>query len=141
MTVVEPTDRSPSASADGRPIRQVLLACLVAVLSPPTGLLAGVLVFARQGRRARRQGALIIALSALLISLGIGLGPMVVDSYFAGKAQHELNAVSSETERSDAESQRELEEQLAQTRREGAATQAHIRALQESQRSHTGRAK
>ena len=133
------TDFARDDSDDGRPVRQVLLAYLVAVLVPLAGLLAGVLVLSRSGQWVKRQGTLIIALSVILMSLGFGLGGMLVESYFAGRAQRELNAISSETQRLEAESERQLQERLAKVRKEGAATQARFRALEERERTQTGR--
>lgn len=133
------TDFARGDSDDGRPVRQVLLAYLVAVLVPLAGVLAGVLVLSRSGQWVRRQGALIIALSVILMALGFGVGSMLVESYFAAEAQHELNAISSDTQRMDSESQRQLQERLANVRKEGAATDARLRALQEREGTQTGR--
>lgn len=97
------------------------------------GLLAGLIVVTRPGRWARRQGILIIALSAALMSLGIGLAPMVADSHFAGKARSELNAVARETERGDAELRRQTQAEVVKSREELAATEARLSALQARQ--------
>jgi hypothetical protein len=68
------------------------------------------------------------------MALGIGFAPMV-DSYFAGKARSELNAVARETEHSDAESSRQTEAEIVKSREELAATEARLSALQARQDS------
>ena len=55
---------------------------------------------------------------------------MLTDSYFAGKAKSELNAVSQETQRADEQSLRQMEAEQAKSRKEYAAIQAHIGQLQ-----------
>ncbi len=98
----------------------MLLSYLAAVLLPFAGLLAGVLVATRPGSWAKRQGVLIVVLSAALATFGIGLAPMLGDSYYAGKERTELSTLAREQKRDEAESRR-AEEELA-------ATEARLRA-------------
>lgn len=135
MDAAEALSGTPATDEAGKPVRLVLLGYLAAVLLPLIGIAAGVLIAAtRPAGWARKQGLLIIALSAVLITLGVGLAPMLADSFFAAKAQRELNAISQETERADEESVRQMEAEQAKSRREEAATLAHIRNLQEGSR-------
>ncbi|HME02714.1 MAG TPA: hypothetical protein VKG38_06735 [Solirubrobacteraceae bacterium] len=123
-------------SQDGqRPVTLIVLGYLAAVLMPLVGLLVGLIAVSRPGSWTRKQGALIIALSTVLITLGIGLAPMLADSYFAGKAQRELNAVSQETRRADQESDRKLQAEDAKLHEEERATEVRIAQLRSRRRT------
>ncbi len=119
------------APEDGRKhVALVVAGYLSAVLLPLFGMLVGVLIAASPPSRwARKQGLAIIVLSGVLITFGIGLGPMLTDSYFAGKARSELNTVSKETESANEESNRQFKAQMTRIHREEAETEAKIRAF------------
>jgi hypothetical protein len=118
------------ATDDGKkPVALVLSGYLAAVLLPTIGILFALVAVSRPGRWAKKQGVLIIVLCTFLIAFGIALVPMLTDSYFAGKANSELRAVSRASEREDQEAERELQAQEKKVREEGAAIQAHIRQL------------
>ena len=77
---------------------------------------------------------MIVALAATLTVLGIGLAPVLGDSYYASRAQHELNAVSRETARSDEESTRQMESEIAKSRQEFAVTNRRLERLAAAER-------
>ena len=119
MDAVEPGAVAHAHEDGKRHVALVAVGYLSAVLLPLFGMLVGILIAASPPSRwARKQGLAIIVLSGVLITFGIGLGPMLTDSYFAGKAQSELNTVSKETERADEESKREFQAQMARLHRE-----------------------
>lgn len=128
-TVQSPTEHTP----DPRPVRLVLLAYLVTVLLPVAGLLAALLVVTRPGKWAKRQAFAIVVLAATLTVLGIGLAPMLGDSYYAAREHRELNAVAHETAR-DEESARQMESEIAKSRQEFAVTNKHLERLAAAQR-------
>ncbi len=131
MDAVETAGATHGAEDGRKHVALVVAGYLSAVLLPLFGMLVGILIVASPPSRwARKQGVAIIVLSGVLITFGIGLGPMLTDSYFAGKAKSELNAVSQETQRADEQSLRQMEAEQAKSRKEYAAIQAHIGQLQ-----------
>lgn len=135
MDAVEAASGAHAPEEAQKPVALVVTGYLVAVLMPFVGILFGLVAVSRPGRWAKRQGIGIIALSAVLITFGIALVPMLTDSYFAGKANSELRVVSQETQRAEQESNRLFQTEMARVHKEEAATEARIRQF----RAHGGR--
>lgn len=131
MAAVEPASGAHAPEEAQKPVALVVTSYVAAVMVPFIGLLFALVVLSRPGRWARRQGVLIIVLCGLLVTFGVALLPMITDSYFAAKANHELRVVANETQRAEEESRRQFHAEMAKLHKEEAATDARIRQFRE----------
>ncbi len=129
---MDAVDAPPAADApdeDRKPVALVLLGYGATVMVPTIGILFALAALTRPGRWAKKQGVLMIGLATLMLAFGVALVPMLTESYFAGKANSELQRVSQVTRHEEAESQRRFHTEMAGLQKEEAATDARIRQL------------
>src|SRR5271154_4870214 len=96
MAGVEAVPAADAPDEDRKPVALVLLGYGATVLMPTIGILFALAALTRPGRWAKKQGVLMIGLATLMLAFGVALVPMLTESYFAGKANSELRAVSQE---------------------------------------------
>jgi len=135
MNAVEVAPAADAPDEGRKPVALVLVGYLTTILLPTIGILFALVALTRPGRWAKKQGLLMVGLATLLIAFGIALLPMLSDSYFAGKAQQDLRAVTRQAQREEEESNRKYRAQITRLHREEAVTEARIRQL----RRHGGR--
>lgn len=129
MDAVEALPAADAPDEDRKPVALVLLGYGATVMLPTIGILFALLTLTRPGRWAKKQGVLMIGLATLMLALGVALVPMLTESYFAGKADSELQRVSQVTRHEEAESQRRFHTEMARLHKEEAATDARTRQL------------
>jgi len=110
---------------DREPVALVLLGYWATVMLPTIGILFALVALTRPGEWARRQGILMIGLATLMIAFGVALGPMVTESYFAGRAGTADSARV--TPREEEESRRRFDAEMSRVQREEAAVRQRLR--------------